>query len=162
MLIVPMPTDEPDPRRRVERAHAALKEAKERHGALPADVMTRLASFVPPVVQAQASRGAFRASRAAREEPLANLIVSNVPGPREQLYLCGAPVETWYPVSGIASGMRLNISLLSYRDDLDFCVVVDRDLMPDPQRIIDLLAAGLDELLELIRVAAAQADGVAM
>jgi len=149
MLIVPMPTDEPDPRRRLERAHETLRDAKERHGALPADLMTRLADFVPPVVHAQASRGLFRAVRASRDEPLANLIVSNVPGPREQLYLCGAPVETWYPVSGIASGMRLNISLLSYRDDLDFCVVVDRDLMTDPQRIIDALGTGLDELVRL-------------
>jgi hypothetical protein len=45
--------------------------------------------------------------------------------------------------------MRLNISLLSYRDDLDFCVVVDRDLMTDPQRIIDALGTGLVELVRL-------------
>ncbi|MCB1292967.1 MAG: DUF1298 domain-containing protein, partial [Mycobacterium sp.] len=47
-MIVPIPTDEPDPRRRLERAHEVLRAAKERHRAIPAKLLSTANHTVPP------------------------------------------------------------------------------------------------------------------
>ena len=59
MMIVPIPTDEPEPLRRLIRTHELLMSAKERHRALPADLLTDATSFIPPAVMALAARTAM-------------------------------------------------------------------------------------------------------
>ena len=70
-----------------------------------------------------------------RTRPPLNLVISNVPGPREPLFCAGAKLEANYPVSAIADGVGLNMTVMSYRDRLDFGLVGDRD------QIDDLMAA---------------------
>src|SRR3954449_11411548 len=55
-MIVPIPTNVEDPRERLLRAHEYLGSAKEPHRALPADLLTDAASFIPPAVAARAAR----------------------------------------------------------------------------------------------------------
>jgi diacylglycerol O-acyltransferase / wax synthase len=69
-----------------------------------------------------------------------------VPGPQFPLYLAGARLEANYPISVITDGMGLNITVMSYRGSMDFGIVVDRDQMPDVQRLIDWLGESLEEL----------------
>lgn len=52
--------------------------------------------------------------------PLANLVISNVPGGRERLYLNGAPLVGTFPVSAIAMSVGLNVTLTSYHECMDF------------------------------------------
>src|SRR5947209_19749794 len=59
-MFVPIPTDEPDPRRRLERAHDVLGVAKERHRATPAELMQDATQFVPPALMSAASRVTMR------------------------------------------------------------------------------------------------------
>jgi WS/DGAT/MGAT family acyltransferase len=64
-------------------------------------------------------------------------IMTNVPGPREKMKLCGATVEEalfWVPQSGTVG---LGVSILSYGGGVQFGVVSDSTLCPDPQNIID-------------------------
>ena len=63
--------------------------------------------------------------------------ISNVPGPDVPLYLAGAELLAYYPVSAIFDGNGLNITVMSYRGTLYFGLVVCRELMP-----------GLDDLAE--------------
>ena len=65
-------------------------------------------------------------------------VMTNVPGPREKLKICGSTIEEslfWVPQSGTVG---LGVSILSYGGGVQFGVVSDATLCPDPQRIIDL------------------------
>jgi diacylglycerol O-acyltransferase len=87
--------------------------------------------------------------------PAFSTVISNVPGPREQLYWNGASLEGVYPASIVFDGFAMNITLVSYRKQLDFGIVACRRSMPQVQRIIDYLEEALTELEELagLRVA---------
>jgi hypothetical protein len=66
----------------------------------------------------------YRKARGRNRIPVvANLIVSNVPGPQMPLYLAGARVKSYYPVSAVAHGLGLNITIVSYDGSLDFGLV---------------------------------------
>jgi WS/DGAT/MGAT family acyltransferase len=67
-------------------------------------------------------------------------VMTNVPGPREKQKLCGATIEEtlfWVPQSG---PVGLGVSILSYGGGVQFGVVTDSTLCPDPQNIIDQFA----------------------
>jgi len=68
-------------------------------------------------------------------------------GPQIPLYCAGARLGANYPVSVITDGMGLNITLMSYLDNIDVGIVADRDQMPDVQKLIGWLQDGVDELL---------------
>lgn len=78
--------------------------------------------------------------------PAFSTTISNVPGPRKQLYWNGAPLVGMYPASAIFHGFALNITLVSYRGKLDFGIMACRRSMPQVQRLIDYLDEALIEL----------------
>ena len=66
--------------------------------------------------------------------PSYNVLVSNVPGPKEDvLYLRGARQLASYPISAFLPGSNLNITVLSHGDKLDFGLVADKRALPDLQ-----------------------------
>lgn len=81
-----------------------------------------------------------------RVNPMFNLVISNVPGSRETLYLHGAELLATYPVSLIWHGYPINITVLSYRDSLDFGIIACRNTLPHIQRILDYLEDALAAL----------------
>jgi hypothetical protein len=77
----------------------------------------------------------------------ASVVVSNVPGPRAPLSLCGqrvAEMYFWVPQSG---SIGLGVSLLSYAGRLHFGVIADRALVESPRQIIDGFAHEFESLL---------------
>jgi hypothetical protein len=129
-----------------------MDTAKDRFTLLPADVMTDYTQFSPPALASRAMNIATRLRVADRLRPPFNLVISNVPGPRHSLYLAGAELQQYYPVSTITEGQGLNITVQSYRDNLDFALVACRELVPDLDHVADLLLAEIATL--------AQATGV--
>jgi WS/DGAT/MGAT family acyltransferase len=150
-MFVPIPTNHDDPRRRLERANEIMRSAKARHQALPATLLQDMTHFIPPAVAARASRVTMQLATTPVVRPLVNVVISNVPGPREPLYCAGAQLCANYPVSVIAEGSGLNITVLSYRDSMDFGIVCDREQMQDPWELMDDLRAALQEYRELTR-----------
>jgi WS/DGAT/MGAT family acyltransferase len=144
MMIVPIPTDEPDPRRRLQRTHDLLRRAKERHSALPANLLTDATAFIPPAVAALAARNTV--DILSRTRPPLNLVISNVPGPRTSLYCAGAELQANFPVSVIVDGVGLNITVVSYKDRVDFGIVGDREQIDDAWAFLDGAAHALKEL----------------
>ena len=71
--------------------------------------------------------------------PSANVIISNVPGPRTSLYAAGAELLHLFPVSIVTHGMALNITVQSYRDQLEFGLIAGANILPDVQRLSDML-----------------------
>jgi diacylglycerol O-acyltransferase len=80
-----------------------------------------------------------------------NLIVSNVRGSDQPMYIAGARLETMYPMSIITSGMGINFTCVSYVDQVDIGVTVEPQLVPDPWGIIDSMTTSLEEYLVLAK-----------
>ena len=78
--------------------------------------------------------------------PPYNVLISNVPGPRDRLYWNGAELEAIYPLSIPTENQALNITCLSYADHLEFGLVGCRRAVPKLQRLLDYLEDGLGEL----------------
>ena len=75
-------------------------------------------------------------------------LVSNVPGPKKHLYLNGAELEQIFPISALSPGLLLNITLVSYADDLQFGLVATQDV-----EHLDSLADYIEDEFELIEQA---------
>ena len=145
LMSVPFHTDIEDPVERLLTTHESLADMKERHKALPAELLQDANHFIPPAVFHRAARLTFRLSTGVGR-PAWNLVLSNVPGPQFPLYMAGAKLVANYPVSVITDGMGLNITVMSYNGRMDYGIVADRDQMPDVGRLIDWLQ---DELRAL-------------
>ncbi|HEX8054223.1 MAG TPA: wax ester/triacylglycerol synthase family O-acyltransferase [Thermoleophilaceae bacterium] len=144
LMSAPLHTEVADPVKRLLRTHESLSEMKERHRALPAELLQDANHFIPPAVFSRAAQLTFRLSTNAQiGRPTWNLVVSNVPGPQFPLYCAGARLDANYPVSVITDGMGLNITVMSYCGHLDFGIVADRDQMKDVWCLLDWLG---DEL----------------
>ncbi|MBI5506694.1 MAG: wax ester/triacylglycerol synthase family O-acyltransferase [Deltaproteobacteria bacterium] len=144
-------TDIADPLARLRRIQEAMSAAKAMKDVLPADMLegfTRMAAFL---VAGRGARVLATAIHATGMRPPFNVAISNVPGPREALYLGGARMTALYPVSNVAEGQGLNITVVSYLDRLNFGLVACRDLVPD----LDDLTDGLHEGLEALATAVA-------
>jgi hypothetical protein len=120
---------------------------KQRHRALPAELLQDANNFIPPALFTRAAQLTFRLSSSTASRPVWNLVVSNVPGPQVPLYCAGAQLKANYPFSVITDGMGLNITVMSYLGHLDFGVVADREQMRDVGCLIEWLD---DELAALM------------
>ena len=149
-MVVELPTDEADPRTRLDRMSSTMASAKERHRAMPASILQDANHVIPPALLARAARVTARIAVTRGLEAPLNLIISNVPGSPLPLYLAGAKLEAQYPISAVIDGSGLNITLLSYRDQLDFGVVSDPSMLDDAFDIVARLQAALEELVALI------------
>jgi WS/DGAT/MGAT family acyltransferase len=77
----------------------------------------------------------------------ATAVMTNVPGPAKPLTFCGATLTQtmfWVPASG---EIGVGVSVLSYAGGVQFGVVTDEALCPDPQAIVDRFASEFDKLL---------------
>jgi diacylglycerol O-acyltransferase / wax synthase len=77
-----------------------------------------------------------------------NLVISNVPGPKETLYFNGARLQGLYPLSIPTHGQALNITVTSYAGQMQFGLTGDRKALPSLQRLLVHLEDALDELEE--------------
>jgi diacylglycerol O-acyltransferase len=68
-----------------------------------------------------------------------NIVISNVPGPKETLYWNGAMLDALYPVSIVMDGQATNITLTSYRDKLEVGIIACRKTLPSIQSLLGLL-----------------------
>ncbi len=149
IMIVPIPTHLEDPAARIAFASQKLSGAKERHKALPAKALRDVSTFVPPALHTRASRVLIGLAGSQLTRPLFNVIISNVPGPPMDIYSGGARLEALYPLSIIADGSGLNVTVMSYRDSIDIGITADREQTPDVQSIVDGMRRELAALVEI-------------
>ena len=149
VMVVPLPTNEPDRRERMKLMAKAMAVAKERHKAMPATLMQDFAEFIPPAIAARATRVITGITAAGRFSPLFNVVISNVPGPQFPLYSAGAKMLGNYPVSAITDGVGLNMTVMSYNGKLDFGLVACREMVPDIWKLVDYLGESLEEMKAL-------------
>ena len=152
-LVAELPTDCADPLERVARCSEAMRNAKHTLDMVPADELVDLTQFSSPVLATSAVRLASRLRLADRVAAPFNLVISNVPGPRQPLYFAGAQLCHQFPVSIVTDGQGLNITVMSYLDRLDFGFIVDRELVPD---VWDLADMHIDEIGRLFEASGAE------
>ncbi|NRB02071.1 MAG: wax ester/triacylglycerol synthase family O-acyltransferase [Rhodobacteraceae bacterium] len=101
--------------------------------------------FLPGLVQM------YQTSRLADTLPnVANVTISNVPGPPVPLFCAGAQVTDLYPVSIPANGVAVNITLQTYMGKLHFGITADHKALPDADYLCDLLVSSFEELRDLV------------
>src|SRR4029079_10038106 len=143
-------TDIDDPIERMQAIHASTQSAKELTEAIRARKIQSVGEVAPPLLLNLASRAAWATNITDRVPRVANVVVSNVPGPPFPIYACGAQVSGIYAASVLLAFAGLNITLFSYIDRLDFGLTSDPDLLEDPWEIADALKDALAELMDAL------------
>ena len=155
-LLTSLATNIDDPLERLRRISASANEAKLVQTTLGSDLLERWVQFTPPgpfgVVMRLYSRGRL----ADRHPPAVNMVISNVPGPRQSLYIAGAELVDFFSVGPVLEGMPLNITAWSYRGRMNFAILASPRTCRNIRRLADLLPHSLDELS---RAAAGPAKG---
>ncbi|MEM7285730.1 MAG: wax ester/triacylglycerol synthase family O-acyltransferase [Actinomycetota bacterium] len=147
-IVADLPTDCDDPIERVALCRDAMNAAKHTFDLVPAETLGQAADYASPVVATSALRLVHRLKLADRMNTPVNVVISNVPGPREPLYFAGAKLDAYIPVSTISDVVGLNITVHSYMDRLDFGLIADRELVPDLWHLVDLHIDEIDRLFE--------------
>jgi diacylglycerol O-acyltransferase / wax synthase len=143
-MLAHLGTDVADPVQRLELVSASTRAAK-----LQLERMTREAIgaysallLAPAAMQVAAALTGIRPPA-----PLAfNLTVSNVPGPRKTMYLCGSRLQGNYPASIPVHGCALNVTVHSYANTANLGFIGDRDALPHLQRLAVHTGHALQEL----------------
>ena len=141
-----LPTQIADPVERLRAINAATGRIKQQVAGFRSLIPTDFPGFAAPIWASGLSRLWARGRLAERLPPLANLAISNVPGPPVPLYLAGAKVNHYFPVSIVTHGLGLNITVNSYAGRLECGVIACRDIVPKPA----ILAAGLERALKVL------------
>jgi diacylglycerol O-acyltransferase len=142
VVVVPLPITLQTPRARlrsVKNGTIALKESKQ---ALGTDVMTWLAEWTLPRVMT----GALQLSLRMRAS---NLMVTNIHGPDQTLYLLGAPLLEAFPVAEIWSEQGLSIAVMSYAGFLHVGINSDPNIVSDPESFAASLRDEFQDLRKL-------------
>jgi len=82
---------------------------------------------------------------------LSHMVISNVPGPRDLLYLDGARLEEVYPISALQPGQNLNLSMLSYGGYLNFGALAVKDSLPNLNRFMELIVEEFNDLEAILQ-----------
>jgi WS/DGAT/MGAT family acyltransferase len=153
LSLVNLNTHIADPVRRlraIRDAAGAVKGLAQRaKGVIPTDFPS---IGVPWLLQGLASLyGRSGITRAI--PPIANVVISNVPGPQVPLYAAGARMATYWPLSIAEHGLGLNITVMSYAGAMGFGFTTARCAVPDARKLSTALLAALDELVGRSRAA---------
>ena len=147
-MFVQLPAHLDEPLDRLQAIHDGTKGAKEEHNALGADMLLNWAEHATPNVFASGARLYSAMRLANRHRPIANLVISNVPGPDFPLYLGGAELQAGFPLGPVMDGMGLNITVMSYRGVLYWGIIACPDSIPLLWNLTAAIPPALDELLE--------------
>ncbi|WP_019203172.1 wax ester/triacylglycerol synthase family O-acyltransferase [Tsukamurella sp. 1534] len=140
-VIATLGTDLVDPVDRVEVIRGSVRAARKVMGELsPLQVLALSAANI-----AGLAPGMLPGYTPLRRPPF-NLVISNVPGPREAMYWNGAHLDGIYPASIAWEGQAVNITICTNNRNLEFGIVACRTSVPHVQRLIHHLEDALTEL----------------
>jgi diacylglycerol O-acyltransferase len=152
-LFTSLRTDIADPVERLRAIHDVTQAAKEVQNALGAEMLVEWSEVTPPRIFSAWMRLYSRLKLADRHRPPINLVISNVPGPRQPLHIAGGRLLDIYSMGPILEGIGLNITVWSYVDRLGFGLVACRETMPDLWDLADHLHDALAELRKAAQAA---------
>jgi hypothetical protein len=141
-LVAPLPVWCDRPHSCLAQITEAMSAIKESGQAVGAQALTELSGFAPPTILSQAARLVTR-------QRFVNLVVTNIPGPQQPLYLGDNQLLDIFPMVPLGANMGLGVAIVSYHGTINFGLVGDFDAMPD----LDVLGDDFEQAL--IELAAA-------
>ena len=138
-LIARLPLAEADPWKRLLAVVDMTHELKASGQSGAGDLLGQAVDLLPTQLLTPLFRLASRSS-------VANLILTNVPGPRVPVYLLGARQLETYPVVPLLGHQALGIALMSYDDGLFWGFNADWDAVPDLHDLVEHVETGFAEL----------------
>jgi diacylglycerol O-acyltransferase len=144
-----------DPLRRLRAISAATDVVKAQTNRAKSIIPTDFPSIGVPWVLSTLASLYGRSTLAKIIPPLANLAISNIPGPQQPLYVAGARIRAYWPLSIVEHGLGLNITVLSYCESLDIGLTVARNAVPEVRLLAQALTIAHEELKQLSATPAA-------
>jgi diacylglycerol O-acyltransferase / wax synthase len=138
-IFLDLPCGEPAPARRLLDIAAATSEAKQADEPAGATTVLDLAAAAPSPIQRAMSR-------LVASPRTFNVVVSNIPGPQEPLWMLGCRLREAFPVVPLADRHALSIGFTSVAGGAFFGVYADRDAVADAECLADDIGHELDEL----------------
>lgn len=135
-VFVDLPTDTPDFAAVVRHVAASKATLRTAHAAFGSAMLVAAAGHLPQPLHTALLR-------AVSELPFANLVLSDVPGPDEPLYLFGRRIVACHPMMPLAPRVGLAIAAVSLGGTMGLGVTADPGLVPDPQRLATAIARAL-------------------
>ena len=157
MSLVSLGTHIPDLAKRLAHVKAATTAMKQAMGSVKSILPTDYPSIGVPWLMEAATKLYGKAKVAERIPLLANLVISNVPGPPVPLYLAGARMVSNFPTSIVMHGIGLNITVESYDRQMDFGLVADAQALPNVRALADAIRIAFNDLCLLDAPGAAAA-----
>jgi WS/DGAT/MGAT family acyltransferase len=149
MTLLSLGTHVADPVKRLAHIRAATQSMKRTLAGVKNVLPTDFPSLGLSWLTEAAAALYRRATESDKIPSVANVAVSNVPGPPVPLYVAGARMLTNYPCSIVTHGLGLNITVQSYDQSLDFGMMADAKAMPDVRALGDELMAAFEQLRSL-------------
>ncbi len=142
MTMIPVHIEDELERFRVTQQ--CVSAAKEELRVLGPDTWNRVNHYIPPGLLSAIKMRSYRKQVAAQPGyvPQNNLLLSNVPGPKEKL---GA-LSSLYSIGPLGEGMGLNITVWSYADQLNICFLACKRMVPDIRRMVEMMQESLVEM----------------
>lgn len=164
MSLISLGTHLSDTGKRLQHIIAASQAMKAVMGSVKSILPTDFPSLGVPWLMEAAANLYGKAKVAERIPQVANVVISNVPGPQVPLYMAGARMLTNYPTSIVVHGIALNITVQSFDRSMDFGLMADAKALPDVKELAAALAVALDDVraLPLPHEAAAEEAGTAV
>jgi WS/DGAT/MGAT family acyltransferase len=159
MTVVKLGTHLADPMKRLRYVKEATAAMKASLGSVKTLMPIDFPSLGVPWLMSAVTAVYGRARVADRIPPVANVAISNVPGPAFPLYMAGGRMLVNYPTSIVVHGVALNITVQSYNDSLDFGMMACGKAMPQVAELAAHLHEAFAELKALPATAALPADG---
>ena len=147
MLSMTMATDLLDPVDRLMAINAASNANKAMMGRVKSAIPTDFPLFGAPWLVSGIASLIGRSRLMNVVPPIANLVISNVPGSPVPVYFAGAKLVSYYPVSIVVHSMALNVTVQSYAGRLDYGLIACRRAVPDITDLADYLLAEHQVLL---------------
>ena len=145
-MVVQLGTHIADPLERLAFVHAEAVNSKALTNAVGARTLTEYSQFLPSALAGLGARLYTRLGLANRMTPVFNCVVTNVPGPRQPIYMAGAKMVSQIGTGPVFDGMGLIHPVYSYGDAIAISFTSDRDMIPDPAFYADCLQSSFDAL----------------
>lgn len=146
-LFTSLATNIDDPHERLRMISRVTNHSKEIQRQLGPEMMTEWTQFTPPAPFSVAMRLYSRVRAAAWHAAPFNVIVSNVPGPREPAHIGEAELADLFSVGPILEGIGLNVTVWSYVDRMNFSLLTCPTLLDDLTPLAAHFRPALDALL---------------
>ncbi len=148
IMTAPLGTHIADPIERVVAIATATRERKERANAVRARALADAAQLIPGALVGVAMRRLAPLIGARR--PVANVVVTNVPGPPQPLYAFGARMVSCYGLGPIIDGLGIIHLVGSYAGAFTFSFTACREMVPDPAFYGERIQDAMDELRKAV------------